>query len=223
MIEQRGGRIARRLPQAARCCRSTADITTRFALPAEAESAASRVGFFPGSTIGNFEPHEAAGFLRNAARILGRGATLIVGVDLIKPVEILNAAYNDKAGVTAKFNLQSAHAHQSRARRHLQSRRLRAPRLLQPRAQPHRDASRQPQAAEGQGRSARPSTSAPARPSTPRTATSTAWSRWPRWPAASAGCRRRPGATPTNISPSRLSRSRATARASDFSRWPRPT
>jgi dimethylhistidine N-methyltransferase len=81
-----------------------ADITTRFALPAEAENAASRVGFFPGSTIGNFEPHEAAGFLRNAARVLGRGATLIVGVDLIKPVEILTAAYNDKAGVTSKFN-----------------------------------------------------------------------------------------------------------------------
>jgi len=81
-----------------------ADITTRFALPAEAESAASRVGFFPGSTIGNFEPHEAPGFLRNAARVLGRGATLIIGVDLIKPVEILTAAYNDKAGVTSKFN-----------------------------------------------------------------------------------------------------------------------
>ena len=81
-----------------------ADITTRFALPAEAKSAASRVGFFPGSTIGNFEPHEAAGFLRNAARVLGRGATLIIGVDLIKPVEVLTAAYNDKAGVTSKFN-----------------------------------------------------------------------------------------------------------------------
>ena len=81
-----------------------ADITTRFALPAEAENAPSRVGFFPGSTIGNFEPHEAAGFLRNAARVLGRGATLIIGVDLIKPVEVLTAAYNDKAGVTSKFN-----------------------------------------------------------------------------------------------------------------------
>ncbi len=81
-----------------------ADITTRFALPAEAENAPSRVGFFPGSTIGNFEPHEAAGFLRNAARVLGRGATLLIGVDLIKPVEILTAAYNDKAGVTSKFN-----------------------------------------------------------------------------------------------------------------------
>ena len=83
----------------------TADITLPFELPEEAKNASTRVGFFPGSTIGNFEPHEAAAFLRNAAKILGVGATLIVGVDLIKPVEILNAAYNDKAGVTAKFNL----------------------------------------------------------------------------------------------------------------------
>src|SRR5665213_2274107 len=74
-------------------------------LPPEAAPALVRVGFFPGSTIGNFEPHEACAFLRNAGRILGAGATLIVGADLIKPVEILNAAYNDAAGVTAKFNL----------------------------------------------------------------------------------------------------------------------
>jgi dimethylhistidine N-methyltransferase len=83
----------------------TADICFPFELPAEAKSAPARVGFFPGSTIGNFEPHEAAAFLRNAANILGAGATLIVGADLIKSVEILNAAYNDNAGVTAKFNL----------------------------------------------------------------------------------------------------------------------
>jgi dimethylhistidine N-methyltransferase len=83
----------------------TADICFPFELPAEAKSAPARVGFFPGSTIGNFEPHEAAAFLRNAANILGAGAMLIVGADLIKPVEILNAAYNDNAGVTAKFNL----------------------------------------------------------------------------------------------------------------------
>jgi dimethylhistidine N-methyltransferase len=83
----------------------TADICKPFELPGAARSASTRVGFFPGSTIGNFEPHEAAAFLRNAANILGQGATLIVGVDLIKPAEILNAAYNDAAGVTAKFNL----------------------------------------------------------------------------------------------------------------------
>jgi dimethylhistidine N-methyltransferase len=63
------------------------------------------VGFFPGSTIGNFEPPEAARFLRHAAVLLGRGAHLIVGVDLIKDVAVLDAAYNDAAGVTAAFNL----------------------------------------------------------------------------------------------------------------------
>ncbi len=83
----------------------TADICRPFELPPEAKAAPVRVGFFPGSTIGNFEPHEAASFLRNAAQILGSGALLIVGADLIKSTEVLNAAYNDKAGVTAKFNL----------------------------------------------------------------------------------------------------------------------
>jgi len=82
-----------------------ADITHRFELPAQAKAAPVRVGFFPGSTIGNFEPHEAAAFLRNAAHILGPGATLIIGADQIKPVDVLNAAYNDAEGVTAKFNL----------------------------------------------------------------------------------------------------------------------
>ena len=83
----------------------TADITKPFELPEEAKAAPVRVGFFPGSTIGNFEPHEAAAFLRNAAQILGKGALMIVGADLIKPADTLNAAYNDAAGVTARFNL----------------------------------------------------------------------------------------------------------------------
>ena len=83
----------------------TADITQAFDLPEPAKAAAVRVGFFPGSTIGNFEPHEAAAFLRNAAHILGPRSTLIVGADLIKSADVLNAAYNDAAGVTAKFNL----------------------------------------------------------------------------------------------------------------------
>jgi dimethylhistidine N-methyltransferase len=82
----------------------TADICFPFPLPEEAKAAKARIGFFPGSTIGNFEPHEAASFLRNAAQILGPGATLIIGADLIKDVEVLNAAYNDAAGVTAEFN-----------------------------------------------------------------------------------------------------------------------
>jgi dimethylhistidine N-methyltransferase len=83
----------------------TADITQTFPLPQVAKAAPVRVGFFPGSTIGNFEPHEAAAFLRHAGKILGPNARLIVGADLVKPVEVLNAAYNDAEGVTAQFNL----------------------------------------------------------------------------------------------------------------------
>jgi dimethylhistidine N-methyltransferase len=81
-----------------------ADFTKPFELPAGL-AAKPCVGFFPGSTIGNFEPHEAHAFLRHAAALLGRGAVLIIGVDLIKDPAILNAAYNDTAGVTAAFNL----------------------------------------------------------------------------------------------------------------------
>jgi dimethylhistidine N-methyltransferase len=80
-----------------------ADFAEPFELPASVPAA--RVGFFPGSTIGNFEPHEAAAFLRNAGEILGAGATLIVGTDLEKDRDILNGAYNDAAGVTRAFNL----------------------------------------------------------------------------------------------------------------------
>jgi dimethylhistidine N-methyltransferase len=81
-----------------------ADFTQAFALPAAVHER-PRVGFFPGSTIGNFDPHEAANFLRQAARILGPGALFIVGADLIKDETVLHAAYNDAAGVTARFNL----------------------------------------------------------------------------------------------------------------------
>jgi dimethylhistidine N-methyltransferase len=81
-----------------------ADFTRPFELPAGL-GAKPRVGFFPGSTIGNFEPHEAHAFLRHAATMLGRGALLIIGADLVKDPAVLNAAYNDSAGVTAMFNL----------------------------------------------------------------------------------------------------------------------
>jgi dimethylhistidine N-methyltransferase len=80
-----------------------ADFTQPFSLP-PAIMAQPRSGFFPGSTIGNFEPHEACSFMRHAGRMLGAGAALIIGVDLIKDARRLNAAYNDRAGLTAKFN-----------------------------------------------------------------------------------------------------------------------
>ena len=81
-----------------------ADFTTPFALPAEI-AGLPKVGFFPGSTIGNFEPHEASRFLSIAREILGHGAQMIVGADLEKDERVLYDAYNDAAGVTARFNL----------------------------------------------------------------------------------------------------------------------
>jgi dimethylhistidine N-methyltransferase len=103
MIESEAAELRRDRPQLP-VLPVVADICKPFALPDVARNAPARVGFFPGSTIGNFEAHEAADFLRNAAKILGPDATLIVGADLIKAPEILNAAYNDKQRVTAKFN-----------------------------------------------------------------------------------------------------------------------
>jgi dimethylhistidine N-methyltransferase len=61
--------------------------------------------FFPGSTIGNMEPHLAQKFLARVAKLCGHSGGLIIGVDLQKPREILEPAYNDSAGVTAQFNL----------------------------------------------------------------------------------------------------------------------
>lgn len=78
------------------------DYTQPFTLPV---SGKHRVGFFPGSSIGNFEPDQAEQFLAQVARLLGRGNGLLVGVDTPKDPAILNAAYNDAAGVTAAFNL----------------------------------------------------------------------------------------------------------------------
>ena len=81
-----------------------ADFTVPFALPAEIADM-PKVGFFPGSTLGNFEPHEASSFLHTAREILGDGAQMIIGVDLEKDERVLYDAYNDAAGVTARFNL----------------------------------------------------------------------------------------------------------------------
>ncbi len=63
-----------------------------------------RIGFFPGSTIGNLERDEAVAFLRAARGLLGSSALFILGVDLVKAPETLIAAYDDAAGVTAAFN-----------------------------------------------------------------------------------------------------------------------
>ena len=89
------------LPVVAVC----ADYTRPFPLPALPGPSGKRVGFFPGSTIGNFEPDAAVDFLANYAGILGPGGEMLIGVDLKKDPAVLDAAYNDRAGVTAEFNL----------------------------------------------------------------------------------------------------------------------
>jgi L-histidine Nalpha-methyltransferase len=89
------------LPVVAVC----ADYTRPFPLPPLPGPAGTRVGFFPGSTIGNFEPDAVVRFLRQCGEFLGRGGNMLVGVDLKKDPAILNAAYNDKAGMNAAFNL----------------------------------------------------------------------------------------------------------------------
>jgi dimethylhistidine N-methyltransferase len=64
-----------------------------------------RVVYFPGSTIGNFTVEDALGFLRNAVKVAGPNGAMLVGVDLKKDPALLHAAYNDRQGVTAEFNL----------------------------------------------------------------------------------------------------------------------
>jgi dimethylhistidine N-methyltransferase len=64
-----------------------------------------RLAFFPGSSIGNFDPLQACNFLRRIAKLLGPDGRLLIGVDLKKAPARLHAAYNDRQGVTAQFNL----------------------------------------------------------------------------------------------------------------------
>jgi dimethylhistidine N-methyltransferase len=81
-----------------------ADYTTRLTLP-PLPADVRRVAFFPGSTIGNFHPAEAAAFLHRIRHAVGHGGALVLGVDRRKDHRRLEAAYNDREGVTAAFNL----------------------------------------------------------------------------------------------------------------------
>ena len=81
----------------------TADFTQPFSLP-ETIAGLPRLGFFPGSTIGNFVPRSATDLLRQFREDLGTGALLLIGMDRVKPVDRLIAAYDDPQGVTARFN-----------------------------------------------------------------------------------------------------------------------
>lgn len=85
-----------------------ADFTGQIALP-EAIGGLPRLGFFPGSTIGNLVPRSAVDLLRAMKETLGEGSRLLIGMDRIKDVDVLLAAYDDPAGVTARFNLNLLH------------------------------------------------------------------------------------------------------------------
>ena len=81
-----------------------ADYTQPLRLERENGNAGRRLGFFPGSTIGNFAPDEAHAFLERSAETIGPGGSMLIGVDLKKDEDTLVAAYNDREGVTAAFN-----------------------------------------------------------------------------------------------------------------------
>jgi L-histidine N-alpha-methyltransferase len=81
-----------------------ADFARPFTLPGGIEHL-PKLGFFPGSTIGNFVPRSATDLLRQFRALLGPGSQLLIGMDRVKPVERLLAAYDDPEGVTAQFTL----------------------------------------------------------------------------------------------------------------------
>jgi L-histidine N-alpha-methyltransferase len=82
-----------------------ADFTRPFPLPQPANMPERNLVYFPGSTIGNFEPEAAIELLRVMHQEAGSGGALLIGVDLKKDRQIIESAYNDSEGVTAEFNL----------------------------------------------------------------------------------------------------------------------
>jgi len=82
-----------------------ADFTHPFEIPAIGRPARKRVVYFPGSTIGNFAPDQARQLLARTARLCGPNGGMLLGADLKKDPRLLDAAYNDRQGVTAAFNL----------------------------------------------------------------------------------------------------------------------
>lgn len=102
-LQQSSAELAKQFPNIAihAIC---ADFAEELTLP-EAIPAAKKVVFYPGSTLGNFHPEQAQHFLKRTLQIIGDDGGLLIGVDLQKNVDRLQAAYNDKEGLTAEFNL----------------------------------------------------------------------------------------------------------------------
>ncbi len=102
-LDEAGERLRERFPDLD-VITVTGDFNAPIRLPGSI-AGAHRLGFFPGSTIGNLDTGEAVAFLANAGQMLGEGGALLIGVDLEKHESILIPAYDDSAGVTAAFNL----------------------------------------------------------------------------------------------------------------------
>jgi dimethylhistidine N-methyltransferase len=103
-LRESAGHLARKFPKL-EICPVEADYCEISKLPNTNREPGKTVAFFPGSTIGNFEPDDAVTFLRNIASICGLSGGLLIGVDRKKNRRILEPAYNDRKGVTARFNL----------------------------------------------------------------------------------------------------------------------
>jgi L-histidine Nalpha-methyltransferase len=102
-LRESAGALAAEFPQVA-VHPVEADFTKSLSLPRQIDGL-PRLGFFPGSTIGNFVARSAVDLLRAMKDTLGEGARLLIGMDRIKDVDVLLRAYDDSAGVTAAFNL----------------------------------------------------------------------------------------------------------------------
>ena len=102
-LKQSAGELQQRFPSID-VIPVVADFARPFSLPAGIEQL-PRLGFFPGSTIGNFVPWSATDLLRQFRALLGPGSQLLIGMDRVKPVERMLAAYDDPEGITAQFNL----------------------------------------------------------------------------------------------------------------------
>ncbi len=100
-LNKAAGRLAERYPHLA-VVPVVGDFTGDIRLPAAIRER-PKVAFFPGSTIGNFTPVQAMGFLRSVRRLLGDHALFVVGADLVKDEATLITAYDDAQGITARF------------------------------------------------------------------------------------------------------------------------
>ena len=101
-LERSAERLAQAFPEV-EILPINADYTEPIVLPRPRRAARRCVVYYPGSSIGNFMPHEAVAFLKRAAGVAGPGGALLIGIDMRKDPALLEAAYDDGAGVTAAF------------------------------------------------------------------------------------------------------------------------